>query len=340
MAHSDSSAVVPQRGWRYCTYFDSGYLSRGLTLIDSLRLHGDSASVTVLALDDVAADYLDGVALEGVRVIRIADIEAFEPQLVPLRAERSRAEYIFTLTPHLIRYVTDHEAEPGDVVAYLDADLAFFESGAAVVDVLGAGSVGIIPHRYPARLARRLAKYGTFNVGWLGFRNDAAGRDVLAWYSTATIEWCADTPDNGRYADQGYLDDFPRFPGVTILDSAGFNLAPWNAARHRLLSAPNGRLLVDGEPLVFFHFHGLKPWRNRYVSAHTLYGSRMGRLMREQVYTPYVAQLDANDAMLARAGVRPAAAAKRGVGIRGVLFRLVKLGQNVVSLVQGNTIQR
>ena len=60
----------------YATYFDSGYLSRGLTLIDSLRRHGDHAPVWILTLDDATKRYLDDAALPGVTALTIADIEA------------------------------------------------------------------------------------------------------------------------------------------------------------------------------------------------------------------------------------------------------------------------
>lgn len=325
--------------WSYCTYFDSGYLSRGLSLIQSLREHGDFGKVLVLALDDAAFEYLSDAELDGVAIIRAADLERYEPRLLSVATERSRAEYIFTMTPHLIRYAIDHFAAPDEIVAYLDADLFFFQSGQAVATALGTGSVGIIPHRYPKRLEAKLAKYGTYNVGWLGFRNDARGRSVLDWYSTATIDWCADVPENGRYADQGYLDEFHRFAGVRVLDSAGFNLAPWNAARHELSVGSHGELLADREPLVFFHFHGLKKWHSRYISAHTLYGSRMGRLMREHVYAPYVSRLEANERQIMVAGVQLKSAARRGVGLRGTVFRLVKLGQTLLSVMQGNSVR-
>lgn len=324
--------------WTYCTYFDSGYLSRGLTLIESLRASGDDATVIVLALDEATQRYFDEAALPGVQAIALTELEAFEPRLLAVKPERSRAEYIFTCTPHVMRLVADRFAGAGDVVAYLDADLWFLRSGRELVAALGDDAVGIIPHRYQPRLARKLAKYGTYNVGWLGMRNDDRGRAVLDWYSAATLEWCSDTPDNGRYADQGYLDQFDRFPGVCVLDSPGFNLAPWNTARHRIDVGPGGTPLADGEPVVFFHFHGLKKWRGRYVSAQLLYRTGMGAALKRGLYEPYVAALEANERRIAAAGVARREGARRGVGVRGRVFQLAKFLQNLASLVLGATV--
>ena len=56
----------------YCTYFDSGYLSRGLALIESLRSHGDDSPVWVLALDDATRTYLDAANIPNVFTLTIA----------------------------------------------------------------------------------------------------------------------------------------------------------------------------------------------------------------------------------------------------------------------------
>src|SRR5690606_521487 len=102
--------------------------------------------------------------LDGVHVISVAALEAEVPALAPLAATRTRMEYYFTCTPLLIRHVM-RASPPGTSVAYLDADLFFFGPPAAVFTAMGDESIGIIEHRYAPRLARRLAKYGRFNVG-------------------------------------------------------------------------------------------------------------------------------------------------------------------------------
>lgn len=316
----------------YCTYFDHGYLSRALALIATLREHNDEAEVWVMALDDAVAEYFDHTPVAGVRVVRVGDLEQAVPGLARLKSERSRMEYYFTTTPLLIRYVMD--ASGADAIAYLDADLAYFDDPATVFAALGEHSVGIIEHRYPGRLAKRLAKYGRFNVGWVGFRNDARGRACLDWWGRSTLEWCRDTPEDGKYADQGYLDRFPEFDGVGILGSAGFDLAPWNTGRHRI-AASDGRVTADGDPLVFFHFHGLRRAGGWWVSSQLVYGAPMGAILRDLVYRPYAARLDALEAGLSM----PAAVAKRGTGLRGVAFRAQKAALTGLSIVTGNAVR-
>jgi hypothetical protein len=320
----------------YCTYFDSGYLSRGLALISSLRSHGDNSEVYVLALDNETEKFLTNHAPENVFVINIGELERAEPSLLPLKVQRSRMEYYFTCTPLLIRYVMNQLATPGSVAIYLDADLYFYNDPQLVISAMGKDSVGIIEHRYPDAVAKKLAKYGRFNVGWVGFRDDNPGRNVLDWYASKTLEWCSDKPENGKYADQGYLDWFPEFEGVAILESAGFNLAPWNTKRHKLRLTQ--QLEVDGEPFVFFHFHGLRAVGHWFVSSQIIYKSQMSQLLRDEIYQPYVNHMSAIDDAIAQ--YLPARTIKkRGNGMSGALSRFRKNLVNFVSIATGNAIK-
>jgi hypothetical protein len=323
----------------YCTYFDSGYLSRGLALIESLRRHGDDAQVWVLALDDAARDYLDAAALPGVTAISIGDLEAAEPALEPLKSERSRMEYYFTTTPLLMRWVMDRTAQPGTVAIYLDADLFFFDDPSLVLDALGDGSIGIIEHRYPPKRAQALAKYGRFNVGWVGIRDDAAGRACVDWWSASTLAWCSDTPEDGKYADQGYLDQFPtRFDGVVIPPSNGLNLAPWNTAGHSYAPDADGVLIDGRDRLVFFHFHGVRRVGGWWVTSQLIYRSPLPKILRERVYAPYLRALDAVEARLV--GEVPAPPARpRGRGVRGLANRARKWAFDRLSVATGNAVR-
>lgn len=318
----------------YCTYFDSGYLGRALALIESLREHGDHSTVWVMALDDTVVERLAELAIEGVQVIRVGELEAEVAGLSALASSRTRMEYYFTCTPLLVRHVMRH-SPAGTAVAYLDADLFYFDSPQSVFDAMGEGSVGIIEHRYPERLARRLAKYGRFNVGWVGFADDERGRACLDWWGARTLEWCSDTPEDGKYADQGYLDRFPElFDGVTILTPVGMDAAPWNSRRLRW-QADGDAVRVDDDPLVFFHFHGLRRVGSWWVTAQMVYGAPLGRVLRERVYRPYVRALERWEARLGST----VGTARRGTGVRGLVFRLQKSAISILSIATGNAVR-
>jgi hypothetical protein len=324
----------------YCTYFDSGYLARGLSLIDSIRSNGDASPVWVLALDDAAREYLDSVALPNVFTLTIAEIEAAVPELLPLKSRRSRMEYYFTTTPLIMRWVLDQCETPADTtVIYLDSDLYFFNDPKLVLDSVGAGSVGIIEHRYPNHLQKRLAKYGRFNVGWVGVKGDSNGLACLDWWGSRTLEWCSDVPSDGRYADQGYLDSFPEmFDGVVVLESPGFNLAPWNTARYPLAIDSSGQVLVAGSLLVFFHFHGLRRVGTWWVTSQLVYGARLGQILRDRVYLPYLRHLEGASLLVQpRLGSVPLIK-RRGNGVWGLASRAFKAATDRATIMSGNAV--
>ena len=139
-----------------------------------------------------------------------------------------------------------------------DGDLFFFQSPEPVYRELQGAAVAIIPHRYPARI-ERLRKFGTYNIGWVGVRNDTEGISVIKWWRQKCIEWCRDYVDGDRFADQGYLDSFPGLsPRVKVIENIGANLAPWNVGNYRI-GFRSDQVMVDADhPLIFFHFQGLK----------------------------------------------------------------------------------
>jgi hypothetical protein len=177
-------------------------------------------------------------------------------------------------------------------VTYLDGDLFFFESPDAIYQELREDAVAIIPHRYGARISR-LLKFGTYNVGWVGARNDPDGISVISWWRERCIEWCHDYVDGDRFADQGYLDSFSsRFPRVRVIENIGANLAPWNIGNYQI-DFRDDRVMIDTTaPLIFFHFQGLKrDFGCLIFNNHRVYRAPFSSDVRQHIYKPYVDEL-------------------------------------------------
>lgn len=279
---------MPRR--HYCCYFDHRYLARGLAMIRSLRRFEPDAQFWVLCLSDLCEDALRQLDEPNVRTIGLNAFETGDPALLEAKSNRSVVEYYFTCTPSLVRYVMQR-VDAGDIVTYVDGDLYFFDSPSPLFDALEGASVSIIPHRFaPAR--QHLERYGLYNVGWLSFRNDDSGRAVAEWWRDRCNEWCYDILEADRFADQKYLDYFQQVSDrVVVIDHPGANLAPWNVDRHRL-TREHGHVRSDGQPLIFFHFHGLRlVGHNFYLAAHCEYGARFGSVVRTGIYRPYIGEL-------------------------------------------------
>lgn len=275
----------------YCTYFDRGYLAQGLALWRSLARHDLTAVLWVLALDDEAAVVLAALGDKRLKVVPLAALLAADPELAAVRTTRPRNEFIFTLTPCLVRYLwrTQSDAER---MTYLDADLYFFTDPAPLAEELGSGSVLVPPHRYPP-WHDDTSKYGRYNVGVLVFRADGNGRACIDWWRARCLESCALSADGTHYGDQKYLDEWPRlFSGVVELNHPGVNLAPWNWARSSYVWKEDG-LRVDGRRLVLFHFAQFRRVTARWVDSGQLEYGIMPLRLRSRIYGEYARALAA-----------------------------------------------
>jgi hypothetical protein len=312
------------------TYFDGGYFARARVLHDSLVATGADFTLTALCLDDDALAAVRHLGADTFRPMALADLEAAHPELVAVKPTRSPAEYYFTLGPTFLHHLLDQDGV--DSITYLDADMRFYADPEVLFDEAGDASTVIVGHRFPPRL-RHLEETGRYNVAWVGFRDDADGRACLGWWRERCLEWCHDVVEPDRYADQKYLDAFPDgFAGVHVLRHPGADVAPWN-----LLDPPLGRVdgtyVVGGEPLVFFHFQGLKRLGPHLVDPNlAAYGTRADAAVR-RLYTEYLAELEAvPTAVVAsprRREVARSPARRAAMVARGVLRRQLLVGSAV-----------
>jgi hypothetical protein len=283
----------------YCTYFDHNYLSRGLALYYSLQRHAPGIRLWVLCLSDVCHRMLVSLDLPELVPVRLEDFEGTDPQLAAVKSTRSTVEYYFTCTPAWLLYVTKRERE-ADWVTYLDGDLYFFASPEVLYNELIDGTVAIVPHRFAPNLTKRHV-FGTYNVGWVGVRNDPDGISVIKWWRDRCIEWCYDRVDGDRYADQGYLSFFSRLSTrVRVIQHVGANLAPWNIANHRI-DFRDGQVMIDRiHPLIFFHFQGLRmAFRWFIFNSHRIFGAPFSQKTRQHIYRPYIEEILAMEKIIA-----------------------------------------
>lgn len=275
----------------FCTYFDQHYLARGLALYDSLRSHCPTFRLWILCMDDGAYTRLAQMALPEVVLISLMDFEAGDTGLASAKANRSRIEYYFTCSASLPLYIFKQDANV-DLLTYLDADMYFFSDPTPVFEQIEGKSIAITAHRLPVALRWR-EQYGLYNVGWLSFRRDQQGLACLQRWREQCIEWCYDKLEDSRYADQKYLDEWPAlYPNLIVLSHKGVNLAPWNIANYEIKCLPKGRLFVDDDTLILYHFHGLKQ-RTRTLFDPRLYEYEvsLSSVLRNNVYAPYIRQL-------------------------------------------------
>lgn len=288
--------------YEFCTYFDHRYLARAMVLVQSLRNTTSAFRLWALCLNDEARVALERLSLPEVTPIPLAVLEAAVPALGRAKTTRSPLEYYFTCSPFLPSFIFERHAEIG-TLTYVDADLFFFADPAPLFREMGDAPIAIIGHRFPPRLSV-LEVYGVYNVGWLSFRRGARAAECLGWWQQRCLEWCYDRIDQGRFADQKYLDDWPtRFPGTVELKHRGACVAPWNLESYPIGAAARG-VEIGGQPLIFFHFHGVKHVTPRVFDlGFAPYGVRANGLVVRRIFAPYLRALGDAERTLTSLGV-------------------------------------
>lgn len=269
----------------YGTYFDGRYARSGLALWLSLQRHDPTAVLWALTLDVETTAAIRALGEPNFHAIPLRELEAADPELAAARGNRTWVEFVFTLSPCWPRFLLSRQPEI-DVLTYVDADMAFLSSPAPLFAELGTNDVLIVEHRFPDFL-RSLESRGRFNVGVLCFRNSPGGRACLDDWRRQCLEWCHDRIEPGRYADQKYLDAWPgKVARLVVCRHPGVNLAPWNWMNHKYTFGGE-TLLVDGQPLVVFHFARFRALGGEWADSGQLEYGVMPLRLRSWIYGRY-----------------------------------------------------
>jgi hypothetical protein len=264
--------------------FDGNYLPQALAMATSLKMFLPEAMIAGVFLGSDSTEIENLTCFD--RVFSEKEIALEFPELELAKTSRSRVEFIFTLTPHVVEFAK-RTLECSEVV-YLDADLFFFSNPSKYLSPNTDHVACVVtPHSHLGR-NKRLAKYGTFNVGWVGFNFNAGGQKVLDFWREACLEWCHDYADSGRYADQGYLDWFPNLGVKTwIVDDGSLNLGPWSRMTARISPGSDSPLVGDA-PLVCYHFQGMQIRGRVFLPYLWSYRRVFSGNLKRLVYQPYL----------------------------------------------------
>jgi hypothetical protein len=276
---------------KFCTLFNTTYLSRGLAMYHSLEEKCDTFHLYIIAFDDDCYDTLSRLRMPHATVIRLEQFE--NERLLGVKSGRTPAEYCWTCASSTIKYCL--ETYDLDHCTYVDADLLFFSNPAVLIEEMNEKSVLITEHRYTTRYDQS-ASSGIYCVQFMTFKNTEEGREVLNWWVDKCIEWCFDQFEDGKFGDQKYLDDWHnRFKTVHVLKHLGGGVAPWNVQQYTF--EMSGKTVLGTETdtgkhfdLVFFHYHKFRyTLDNTYSLSDNVY--ILPRNPVKHIYRPYVEAL-------------------------------------------------
>jgi hypothetical protein len=277
-------------GLNFCIISGINYLAKAITMYESLVATGVDFNFYYVAFDKETFKCLERLNYKHIIPIHLRDIE--DDQLKSIKKKRKVNEYYFTLTPSIILYIIK-EFEL-DQCIYLDADLYFFQSPEILLQEMHENSVMLTKH-HPA--IDIVYPEGKFCVQFLPFKNDKYGIEILEWWRDRCIEWCFVRAEKGKWADQGYLNDWPeRFNNVHVLEHFGA-VGPWNIKTTgkffdliSIKNKPYGKVFITGEkfPIVFYHFQGLRIQHNGEVMFASF---EVDKSFKGLIYEPYIRHL-------------------------------------------------
>jgi len=240
-------------------------------------------------MDEISLQYIKEKKLPNLIAISITEVEVYYPQLLQAKENRSLVEYFFTCTSVICNYLLDVHKDIEEIV-YLDADLYFFDSPEIIFDEIKDESISIIPHRFKG-INKLRNIFGYYNVGWVSFKNDVNGLACLNDWFNKCIDWCYDKLEKEKYADQKYLNEWPKkFKNVCVIQNIGANAAPWNIGNYNV-TTENDKIFVDKIPLVFYHYAGLKFIDNYFYTTCSSYFSNLNSVIRNNIYLIYLNKL-------------------------------------------------
>lgn len=243
----------------FVTLFDSGYMSRGLVMYESLVKVLDDFTIYIVAFDNKVYRKLIELQLERAVIISMEQFE--DEKLLKAKRNRTRGEYCWTCSSKAILYIL--EKYNVEHCTYIDADLYFFSDPTDILaEMTEEESVLITKHKY-SDYCDQSKESGKYCVQFVTVKNTYEGLRTLRWWSERCLDWCYNRIEDGKFGDQKYLEEFPkRFNGIHEMKNEGGGIAPWNISQYTVIKEDKVYIkrkeTNEKIPLVFYHFHALE----------------------------------------------------------------------------------
>jgi len=274
------------------TFFDSNYLNRAISLIQSVELQTKRTVVwKLLALDEITFTFLMNNKKRNWEVFKIEDLK--DPEVLQLKIVRPYREFCWSLSSILLNYVLSI-SKKGNMVAYVDSDCYFFSDIGLLFDCLKQDKDFFIhEHNFPTNKEYLISRSGKFNVGVIGGKVSNQFKQCIEFWREQVIDKCILDPENGFCGDQTYLDSWPeQYDRLKILKSNGIGAGPWNINNNDF-ELRGKEVLVNKDILVFYHFHAFK--YNQFLKMLFIFQPAINYKIKRKplkfIYKPYIKHL-------------------------------------------------
>lgn len=280
------------------TFFDSNYLSKAIVTYESLSYYHKNFVLYAFCFDDLSFMTVKKLNKTNFIPIPLKDFEL--PVLKKqLHTKQKYYEYYWAYKAHILMHTM--KISNADIVTYIDCDFRFFFSPETIFEEIGSSDVLIQPNNFSCEEVEQFIPVGYYCTCFESFRNNKNGLKVLRWWRNQCIKWCHASFENGKFADQKYLDGWrSKFKNVKEITTIGANIAPWNLGKYDI-EFKNGRVLINGHNLIYYHYHSFKMNLDNY--SYVITGDRenfytISKEAVDYIYKPYIKDLKKTIKML------------------------------------------
>jgi len=165
---------------------------------------------------------------------------------------------VIELTTAYKPFIANKLVEVYDQVLFFDPDIMFFGDLETVYKELNSHCFLLTPHLCNVQSEPseniHLQRFGFYNLGFFALDNSSYSKSILDWWWKQCIDYCFDEPSIGMFTDQKWMSLAPfYFPKISVINDFGLNVAWWNL-KEREITVKEGQFLINGKPLIFFHF--------------------------------------------------------------------------------------
>lgn len=247
---------MPHRSCAF-TICSRNYLHYAITLMQSVTEHGDGMDRFIF-LCDKAEDFppvpdnvADVLGMETLPIDTLDDLIS-RYTVIELNTAIKPACFLHLFRERGYRHAT-----------YFDPDIRLYASMDGLQAEHETADMLLTPHicapindkAFPGEQV--FLQTGVYNLGFLSLNATDETLALLEWWDSRLRVHCVVDLPNGYFVDQKWMDYAPSLvSNLRVVRDPGWNVAYWNLP-HRGLTSENGRILVNGSPLFFFHFSGL-----------------------------------------------------------------------------------
>jgi len=183
-------------------------------------------------------------------------------------------EFNTAVKPFMFRWLFDNTDL--DAVIYLDPDIQIFSRFLNLESLLNDNtSIVLTPHITQSLADDKspsdynMLQAGVFNLGFIAARRCVETLEFMRWWGERLQTQCVNDLQSNLFVDQKWCDLAPcLLENLKVLRDVGYNVAYWNMAQRKITQTESHQWLVNGLPLVFFHFSGINPLDKKIVSKH------------------------------------------------------------------------